>query len=154
MIILVDTDNTLADFDAAFLNNWIEKYPNEVFIPVEERKNFHALHDYPEHLREKVYELYHSKGLIRELPPVKGGIVAVHEMLEKGHDVRFCTSHLFEYDPCVIEKYEWIEEHFDKTFVDRIILTRDKTLIRGDLLIDDKPIISGRPYLNMRHGRK
>jgi 5'-nucleotidase len=64
-------------------------------------------------------------------------------MLEKGHDIRFCTSHLFAYDYCVVEKYEWIDHHFGSEFVDRIILTRDKTLIRGDLLIDDKPEVFG-----------
>jgi 5'-nucleotidase len=64
-------------------------------------------------------------------------------MLRLGHDVRFCTSHLFEYDYCVLEKYQWVEQHFGPEFVDRIILTRDKTLIRGNLLIDDKPQIIG-----------
>ena len=143
MIILVDMDNTLADFDAAFLAAWRKKYPEEYFMPVEDRRTFHAIDDYPEHLREKIDEVYHAPGLVRNLPPVEGGIEAVHAMLKAGHDVRFCTSHLFRYDPCVLEKFQWIEEYFDPSFVDRIIITRDKTLVRGDLLIDDKPNIVG-----------
>jgi len=143
MIILVDMDNTLADFDKGLLENWQRLYPNEYFVPLEERREFHPHKDYPEHLQDKIYALCHSKGFIRNLPPMPGGVAAVKEMLSKGHDVRFCTSHLFEYDYCILEKYQWIEEYFGAPFVDRIILTRDKTLIRGDLLIDDKPEIVG-----------
>ncbi len=143
MIILVDMDNTLAEFDVWLLDQWKKLYPDEFFVPLEKRRAFHPHKDYPEHLQEKMYNLCHSKGFIRHLPPTPGGIEAVKEMLAEGHDVRFCTSHLFEYDHCVLEKYQWIEEHFGAPFVDRIILTRDKTLIRGDILIDDKPEILG-----------
>lgn len=136
-------DNTLAEFDAGLLEQWREVYPNEFFVPLERRRTFHPHKDYPEHLQQKIYELCHSKGFIRNLSPVPGGIAAIHAMLELGHDVRFCTSYLFEYDHCVLEKYQWIEEHFGASFVERIILTRDKTLIRGDLLIDDKPEVFG-----------
>lgn len=143
MIILVDMDNTLVDFDAGLLTQWRRLYPNEFYIPLEERTTFHPHKDYPENLQDKIQDLCHSQGFVRSLPATPGGIEAVHEMLAKGHDVRFCTSHFFKYDHCVLEKYQWIEEHFDATFVDRIILTRDKTLIRGDILIDDKPKVVG-----------
>lgn len=143
MIILVDMDNTLVEFDGGLLKQWRELYPDEFYVPLEKRTTFHPHKDYPEHLQEKIHKLCHSKGFIKNLPPVPGGMEAIREMLERGHDVRFCTSHLFEYDYCVLEKYQWIDEHFGPEFIDRIILTRDKTLIRGDLLIDDKPEISG-----------
>lgn len=64
-------------------------------------------------------------------------------LVDMDNDVRFCTSHFLTYTHCVFEKFQWIEEHFDASFVDRIILTRDKTLVRGDILIDDKPKITG-----------
>jgi 5'-nucleotidase len=143
MIILVDMDNTLVDFDEGLLRIWRILYPNEFFVPLKKRTTFHPHNDYPEHLQTKVKDICHSKNFIRNLPPTPGGIEAIHEMLKKGHDVRFCSSHLLTYDPSVLEKYYWIEKHFDASFVDRIILTRDKTLIRGDILIDDKPEISG-----------
>lgn len=136
-------DNTLAEFDACLLKRWRELYPEEFFVPLEKRTTFHPHKDYPEHLHEKMHKLCHSKGFIRNLSPVPGGIEAVKEMIATGNDVRFCTSHLFEYDHCVLEKYQWIDEHFGPGFVDRIILTRDKTLIHGDLLIDDKLEVSG-----------
>lgn len=103
MIILVDMDNALVDFDAGLLAKWRRLYPDEFYVPLESRTT----------------------------------------LLASGHDVRFCTSHFMEYTHCVFEKFQWVEEHFDASFVDRIVLTRDKTLIRGDILIDDKPVITG-----------
>jgi 5'-nucleotidase len=143
MIILVDVDNTLADFDVALLDAWRKLYPEEYFVPLEERRNFHTHKDYPEHLHDKIRELCHSKGFIRSLPPISGGVEAVKSMVKEGYDVRFCTSPLLTYENCVLEKYQWIEEHFGETYVDRIIFTRDKTLIHGDILIDDRPEITG-----------
>lgn len=143
MIILIDLDNTLADFDKALLATWRNLYPDEYFVPLEERRSFHPHKDYPKHLQNKIEKLCHSEGFIRYLPPTPGGIAAVNTMINEGYDVRFCTSHLSGYDPCVLEKYQWVEAYFGAPAIDRLILTRDKTLIRGDLLIDDKPVIGG-----------
>lgn len=40
-------------------------------------------------------------------------------------------------------QYRWVERHLGPQFVERIILTRDKTMVLGDLLIDDKDTIRG-----------
>jgi 5'-nucleotidase len=136
-------DNTLADFDAALLDIWRRLYPDEFYVPLEKRTTFHPHKDYPEHLQGKVQKICHGKGFVRNLPPTPGGIEAVNEMLAEGHDVFFCTSHLLEYKHCLLEKYQWIEQYFGEPAVDRIIMTREKPLVRGDILIDDKPVIAG-----------
>ena len=46
-------------------------------------------------------------------------------------------------DPVPTSQYRWVEKHLGPQFVERIILTRDKTMISGDLLIDDKEVIQG-----------
>lgn len=40
-------------------------------------------------------------------------------------------------------QYRWVDKHLGPQFVERIILTRDKTVVLGDLLIDDKDTILG-----------
>lgn len=45
--------------------------------------------------------------------------------------------------PRVFVQYAWVEKHLGYDFLEQVILTRDKTLIAGDLLIDDKPDILG-----------
>jgi 5'-nucleotidase len=143
MIILIDMDNTLAEFDAGFLDMWRRLYPDEIYVPLADRKSFHPHRDYPERLHERIHAICHSKNFILNLTPTPGGINAVRAIVHAGHDVRFCTSYLYEYEFCVVEKYAWIEKHFGKEYIEKIIIIRDKTLIRGDILIDDKPEISG-----------
>ena len=38
---------------------------------------------------------------------------------------------------------QWIKEHLGQEFAERTIITRDKTLVYGDILIDDKPEVTG-----------
>lgn len=45
---------------------------------------------------------------------------------------------------CVCVQYAWVEKHLGHDFLEQVILTRDKTLITGDILIDDKPDILGK----------
>lgn len=40
-------------------------------------------------------------------------------------------------------QYKWVEKHLGPEFVERIILTRDKTVVSADLLFDDKDTIRG-----------
>ena len=44
---------------------------------------------------------------------------------------------------CAAEKYAWVERHLGAEWKGRILITSDKTLVRGDVLIDDKPLITG-----------
>ena len=48
---------------------------------------------------------------------------------------------------CVCVQYAWVEKHLGHEFLEQIILTRDKTLITGDILIDDKPDILGKEFM-------
>jgi 5'-nucleotidase len=75
--------------------------------------------------------------------PVPGAKEALEEMQARGFEVFICSSPLDTYNNCVLEKYEWIEKVLGPTWVKQIILTKDKTIIKGDFLIDDKPLITG-----------
>lgn len=146
MIVLVDQDNVLADFDGGFLTEWRRQFPDELFVSFEQRKNFKMYEDYPKELRDKISGVYTTAGFILNLPPLDGALEALTQMIELGHEVRICSSPLSKYQNCVEEKYAWVERHFGKDFVKRVILAKDKTLIKGDVLIDDKPKITG--FLN------
>ncbi|KAF0249631.1 MAG: 5'(3')-deoxyribonucleotidase [bacterium] len=143
MLILIDQDGPLADFEQGFLNNWQNLFPGEFFIPLEERKTFYMRQQYPAHLIEKVDSIYSAPDFFRNLEPTKGSIDAINSLIELGHDVRICTSPLSRYENCVLEKFEWVEKHFGREFTKKIILTKDKTMVRGDLLIDDNPEVKG-----------
>ncbi len=143
MIILVDQDDVLADFDAHFIARWRARYPGEFFIPAGHRSTFYLSDEYPARLRAQVSGIYAEPGFFREIPPMAGGIAAVRQMESLGHTVRICTAPIDAYEHCVAEKFAWVERHFGREFIKRIILTTDKTFVRGDLLIDDRPQING-----------
>ena len=85
-----------------------------------------------ERLRETVDEIYTSPGFFRELRPIAGALDAV----------RICTSPLNQYRNCVPEKHEWVERHLGAEFVGRMIVTKDKTLVHGDVLVDEAMVIA------------
>ncbi len=85
-----------------------------------------------ERLRETVDEIYTSPGFFRELRPIAGALDAV----------RICTSPLNQYRNCVPEKHEWVERHLGAEFVGRMIVTKDKTLMHGDVLVDEAMVIA------------
>jgi 5'-nucleotidase len=74
--------------------------------------------------------------------PIAGAVEAVKQLAEY-YNVFICTSPHTDYENCVLEKYEWVDNHLGRGWVRKIILTKDKTPIRGRYLIDDKPEIKG-----------
>lgn len=145
--VLVDMDGVLADFEAGLLRGFQRNFPREPYVPLEERRGFFAREQYralrPD-LADKVASVYEAPGFFLNLEPIPGALEAMREMNDmQDTEVFICTSPLLKYDHCVREKYGWVEKHLGPQFVERIILTRDKTMVLGDLLIDDKDTIQG-----------
>lgn len=140
MLILIDQDNVLADFEQGMRRCFAKQFPK--LLIDKPRRHFYWAMDYPEYMNE-LAQVYTAEGFFVNLPPMTGAIEALHELLAVGHDVRICTSPITEYRHCVTEKFMWVERHLGKEWVNRIILTKDKTWVRGDILIDDKPGITG-----------
>jgi len=142
-IILTDLDGPLADFEGEFLRRWRDKYPDEFFIPFEERRSFFFNDEYPEHLRKQAADVLEEPGFFAALAPVTSGLEAVKSMVELGHKVVICTSDIYMNKSGLADKRAWVEKHLGVPLAKGMIFTRDKTLVRGDYLIDDKPEITG-----------
>lgn len=144
MIILIDQDGPLANLEARFLEVWRERYPHEYFVPLEKRKVFKLKEEYPPHLQSQVKGIWQEMGFYETILPTPGGIEAIQLMVTLGLEVIICTSPFGKYESCVLPKYTWIEKNLGRNFTDKIIFTQDKTFIKGDVLIDDNPEITGR----------
>ncbi|XP_076399827.1 5'(3')-deoxyribonucleotidase, cytosolic type isoform X2 [Peromyscus maniculatus bairdii] len=145
--VLVDMDGVLADFESGLLQGFRRRFPGDPHVPLEQRRGFLASEQYralrPD-LEEKLASVYEAPGFFLNLEPVPGAVDALREMNAlQDTEVFICTSPLRKYDHCVGEKYRWVEQNLGPEFVERIILTRDKTVVMGDLLIDDKDTIQG-----------
>jgi 5'-nucleotidase len=149
--VLIDMDGVLADWEGSFLDRWRAGDPDGYHVPLAARRTFRVVDQYPEPLRERVRAVYLAPGFYRDLPPIAGALDAVRAMRAAGHDVWICSSPLAEFRDCVLEKYEWVDTHLGPAWTTTLILTRDKTLVRGDVLIDDNPEVRGRVTPEWRH---
>lgn len=144
VVVLVDMDNVCVGWSDG-LNKELAKHG----IPENPVSNhdFYRIEDNyaPEH-HEKIMEILLEPGFYRHLPPMPGAIEGMKALaaLDKVK-VFICTAPELRYKEqlCWTEKAQWVEEHLGKEWLERLIITRDKTVVFGDILFDDKPNIKG-----------
>lgn len=132
-------DGVLADFEAAFLKEWQKKFPKHPQIPLEKRKTFYVRDDYPKELEIDVESIFTSPGFFQNLPVIAGGKQALIKMQDLRYEVFICTRLISKYENCILEKYHWISKNLGYEWTKRVIVAKDKTLIYGNILIDDRP---------------
>ena len=146
-IILVDQDGPLADETAHLRKVLKERFPDQPDLHLPERKVFKLRDNFPEPYHDVIEEIRRSKGFYLSFPPIPEGIEAVRKMVELGHHVFICTAPLTNPDDhdyhCLGEKYRWVKKYLGEEFIERIIPAKDKTMVHGEILIDDKPEITG-----------
>lgn len=143
MIILVDQDQVIAAFEQGWLDQWRALYPERPHVPLEARRSFYISDDYPPQYRDDIDAIRNAPGFFAGLDPLPGAIGTLTTLLELGHEVFITTAPLSEYRNCVLEKYLHIDAHLGREWTKRIVMTKDKTLVHGDVLIDDKPHVTG-----------
>eukprot|EP00437_Effrenium_voratum_P010759 CAMPEP_0181440172 /NCGR_PEP_ID=MMETSP1110-20121109/22830_1 /TAXON_ID=174948 /ORGANISM="Symbiodinium sp., Strain CCMP421" /LENGTH=802 /DNA_ID=CAMNT_0023563967 /DNA_START=84 /DNA_END=2492 /DNA_ORIENTATION=+ len=145
--VLVDMDNTLVDWDKEFIRRYSTmsgKDPAVVEKLVRSRQKFEIEENFGKEDQAHVLDAVASPGLYEALEPLPGAVEALQAMVQEGVDVKLVTApHPTCAGTCALEKYLSVEKLLGKAFVERLIITRDKTTVQGDLLIDDKPVITG-----------
>jgi len=136
-IILLDMDGVLVDWDRGFFKAWGGR------TPIDRTQSYSMEACVPEDRRAEALELYHAEGFFLGLPPMEGAVEAVRTMAARGFRLLLCTAPVLTSRHCAGEKFEWVRKHLGEEWVGRIVLTTDKTAVRGDILIDDKPKITG-----------
>ncbi|KAJ1072154.1 hypothetical protein K5549_015889, partial [Capra hircus] len=107
--------------------------------------------------QEKAISIWESENFFFDLEPLPGAVEAVKQMANlESTDVFICTSPIKMYKYCPFEKYAWVEKHFGPDFLEQMVLTRDKTVVSADLLIDDRVDITGKwpeepQWENLKH---
>lgn len=138
-IVLVDMDGVLADLEAGFWHLWGSQYPSAPQQDQAQRDQFYLADQLHPAFRTRVLEILNSPGFFDTLPVVPGAAEAMNGMLAAGWDVRVCTAPALTNPTCTSDKLTWLERHIGPGWSRRAIIAKDKSYVRGDLLIDDKP---------------
>jgi 5'-nucleotidase len=136
-------DEVIVDTTKGFIERWKEMFPGIPYVPYEKMSTLCLENLYsPEH-KGKVSQVWTSQGLFYDLKPLPGALKAIEEIRRKVGDVAICTSLPHKSRSAAQEKYEWVRDNLDNDWLKRLIIIRDKTRVKGDILIDDKPRIIG-----------
>jgi len=149
MLVTVDS---LLDLSASQLNNGNNGNHSSTVVPgvlTNGNERAHPANELDEegkaileHYQQLAMDIYHQQGFFRNLPPMPGGATAIKEMKETYKlNIYLCTSPIVTNPYCCGEKLEWVREHLGENFLNKVIVTLNKQLVRGDILIDDKPYI-------------
>lgn len=79
-------------------------------------------------------------GLFRNLKPIESAISSVEKLLHsEKYEVYFLSTAPWNNPSAWTDKRIWLEEQFGEKINRRLILTHRKDLVKGDILIDDRP---------------
>lgn len=111
-VIYIDMDDTLCDFSGAF-KKAIASNPTTA---------------YPQSQLD----------FFRNLEPLPKAIETVNKLIgSPNYDVYILTAPSIKNPLCYMEKRIWVEQHFSLDFVNKLIISPNKALFKGDYLIDD-----------------
>ncbi len=137
MRVLLDVDELCADFVGAYLALVKEHTGTEysrTMITDWDLKKCLSLSD---SVQAAVDNDMRAPGFCEAIAVIPEAVEAVNE-LRKHYDVVFVTSPLDGSTTWCGERIAWLQTHFDAHLAD-IVLTVDKHLIKGHVLVDDKP---------------
>lgn len=153
--VLVDMDNTIVDWDGEFIRRYSEASGQDPLVVeklVRNREKFEIEENFQASERAQVMEVIASPGFYESLEPLSGAVEALHKMVDEGVDVKLVTApHPLCTGSCAREKFISVERLLGPEFLERMIITRDKTQVQGDLLVDDKPRVSGSRTPSWKH---
>lgn len=144
-------DSVLSDFEGKVYETFKQRYPHRRAIPPKQRTTFYASDQYPEEYYSDIEAIYNAEGFFASLEEIPGSVASVKEMKARGAEIFICTTAPKRNIYAPSEKREWIRKHLGPDWVDKFVLTHDKTLVIGDYLIDDRPEVKGAAQPTWEH---
>ena len=148
-------DDTIAALEEAVYEYMLENYGDEGWAIHPNDRNGYALSEqyddeFGEHVGDIVRAFQRSPGFFLNMKPIKGSIEAIHEMMDEGIDVVFCSTPYRLSLTVRDEKAKWISKYFPegsyKDWLTKLVLTHRKYDQYGHFLIDDSPHMTRKPH--------
>ena len=133
MTILVDMDDTMEQLLRAWLQAVNEKYGTNVTY--EQSLVWDVSAAFPGLTHKQVYDVPLEKDFWKRVEPMPGAAQALQRFMQAGHKVFIVTAADYETVPEKMQDH--LFKHFPFLSWNQVIITSNKQLIRGDVLIDD-----------------
>lgn len=79
-------------------------------------------------------------GIFRNLNPIDGAVSSVNKLLNSNkYEIYFLSTAPWNNPSAWTDKRLWLEDQFGDAVNRRLVLTHRKDLLKGDILIDDRP---------------
>lgn len=126
--LIVDMDGVMADIYSQFIafdeKEFGYRQPLENMLGKKESEVF-------KNARQYIYQ----NGFFRNAPVMEGSVQAVKQLNEKYE--LFIVSAAMEFPNSLLEKYDWLAEHFPFLTWQQLVFCGSKIVVQGDIMIDD-----------------
>ena len=93
--------------------------------------------EWPPHLWTRIQTIYGRVDWWYNLEPLQVGHEIVETLVDRGYEIHVATSGPSAHPRSWMEKYQWVRDFFPRA--DAVHVTRDKSVIAGQILVDDWP---------------
>ena len=126
--LIVDMDGVMADIYSQFMY-----YEEKEFGTRQPIENMMGKREYEvfKNARKYIYE----PGFFRNAPVMNDSVEAMKALNDR-YEV-FIVSAAMEFPNSLLEKHEWLGEHFPFLSWQQVVFCGLKTVVRGDIMIDD-----------------
>lgn len=150
--LLVDLDGVVADWGPEYDRQLELAGDDAAGIPrPAEHHSFDLNEGRTKEEKKIIRRVMSAPGFYANLQPIRHAREVLKGVRDQGHEVHFVTSPFISNPTCASDKLNWVAKHFGNSWAARTIITVDKTMVRGDILIDDKPNITGSERPEWRH---
>lgn len=142
-IIIVDVDdvmiNLVPEWEVRFLRRWPDAATTR--LPFEKWTDWDLTARYHPSWKAPLMAMLDEPGFYDDLEPVEGALNGVRDLREMGYRVVFATTTT---ERCAHVKRKWLERYLAMPtsighYPDDYIEIKDKSLLRGVLILDDRP---------------
>lgn len=137
LTVLCDMDGILVDLFRYWLDRIAEDYGVRVHPSEINQWSMHKCGMLQQLGAAKVYAYLQQPGFFYNAPALPGALEGLKQLIDLGHDVYIASSPSSSIS--AKEKFDWLAEKAPWLKTEKIFLANKKTMIRGDVLIDDHP---------------
>ncbi len=141
MTIFVDLDHTLNLLYKSYNESYLQLYNKDLKLTRGKLKSY-FFHDITKEAyleaADRTHKIFSIPGFWENVP-IYPDAKNVMSFLCSYHDVFIVTAPWVENENCYLEKVKWVKNNLPFFDINNIIFTKHKSLLIGDIMIDDNP---------------